>query len=127
MIPGTSVKLNQALLIFSLLILIAGCETTMVPITDTQGSPVRLSIAVGDTVRVLTKYGDRPTFEVTDITETVLIGKNQSIRYDDMAFVEKQSRQGSKGNALAVILALVAGAVLVEGLTEIGPGFPSVQ
>lgn len=120
-------KLNQALLIFFLLILIAGCATTMVPITDTQESPLRLSIAVGDTVRVLTKYGDRPTFKVTDITETVLIGKNQSIRYDDMAFVEKQSRQGAKGNALTVILVVVAGAVVVEGLSGIGPGFPSVQ
>lgn len=120
-------KLNQTIFIFSLMVLIAGCETTMVPITDTQGSPLRLLIAVGDTVRVLTKYGDRPTFEVTDITETVLIGKNQSIRYDDMAFVEKQSRQGPKRSSLAVILVLVVGAVVVEGLHEMGPGFPSVQ
>ena len=43
----------------------AGCVSTMVPVTETDDSPIRVSIAVGDTVRVLTKHGDRPTFRVT--------------------------------------------------------------
>ena len=113
--------------VLALMVLISACETTMVPISNTDDSPLRLSIAVGDTVRVLTKYGDRPTFEVTDITENALIGRDQNIRYDDMAFVERRSREAATGNALAVILVVVAGAVAVEQLGKIGPGFIGVQ
>ncbi len=115
------------LVVFALMVLNSGCETTMVPVSNTNDSPLRLSISVGDTVRVLTKYGDRLTFEVTDITENALIGRDQNIRYDDMAFVERRSREATAGNALAVILVVAAGAVVVEGLGKIGPGFPSVQ
>ena len=113
--------------VFVLMALNSGCETTMVPVSDTNAAPLRLSITVGDTIRVLTKYGDRPTFKVVDVTETALIGKDQSIRYDDMAFVEKESRKAASESALAVILVLALGAVVVEGFGEIGPGFPSVQ
>lgn len=113
--------------VFVLMALISGCETTMVPVSNTNDAPLRLSIAVGDTVRVLTKYGDRPTFKVIDITEIALIGKDQSIRYADMAFVEKESRKAASESVLAVFLVLALGAVLVEGIGEIGPGFPSVQ
>ena len=65
--------------VVALMILISGCDTVMVPLSGTNDSPLRLSIAVGDTVRVLTKYGDRPTFEVTDITENALIEGAQQL------------------------------------------------
>lgn len=97
----------------------------MVPVSSTDESRVRISIAVGDTVRVLTKYGDRPTFRVTDITEQALIGKGQNVSFDDMAFVEKRVRGAMKNGALAAILVIAAGAVAVETIGEIGPGFPS--
>jgi len=102
----------------------AGCATIMVPVANTGDSPIRVSVAVGDTVRVLTKHGDRPTFQVTDITEETLIGDNQSIRYDDMAFVEKRTRHKAKAIAGGVILVIFAGAVTYEGLSTIG--IPSV-
>jgi len=127
LMPGINMQKKLFPVVFALMILISGCQTTMVPVSNTDDSPFRLSIAVGDTVRVLTKYGDRPTFEVIDITENALIGRDQSIRYDDMAFVEKRTRESSTGNVLVVILVIAAGAVAVEGLGEIGPGFPSVQ
>jgi len=118
---------RQKPIVVALLFLISSCQSTMEPISDTDELPLQLSIAVGDTVRVLTKYGDRPTFEVTEVTEDALTGREQSIRYDDMAFVEKRSGMGSQGNTLTVILAIVGGAVIVEGLSNIPPGFPSVQ
>jgi hypothetical protein len=127
LLPDTKMQKKWGPVVVALMVLISGCETVMVPVSGTNDSPLRLSIAVGDTVRVLTKYGDRPTFEVTDITENALIGRNQNIRYDDMAFVERRSREATAGNALAVILVIAAGAVAVEGLGEIGPGFPNVQ
>ena len=127
LLPDTKMQKKWGPVVAALMVLISGCETVMVPVSGTNDSPLRLSIAVGDTVRVLTKYGDRPTFEVTDITENALIGRDQNIRYDDMAFVERRSREATAGNALAVILVIAAGAVAVEGLGEIGPGFPNVQ
>ena len=117
----------KLLVVFLLMALISGCVTAMVPVPDTNAAPLRLSIAVGDTVRVLTKYGDRPTFKVLDITETALIGKDQSIRYDDMAFIEKESRMAASESALGVFLVLALGAVAVEGYGNMGAGFPSVQ
>ncbi|MCH6548510.1 MAG: hypothetical protein IH812_01605 [Proteobacteria bacterium] len=125
--PGTNMQKIWVPVVFVLMALISGCETTLVPVSDTNDAPLRLSIAVGDTVRVLTKYGDRPTFKVIDITEIALIGKDQSIRYADMAFVEKESRKAASKSALAFFLVLALGAVAVEGIGEIGPGFPSVQ
>ena len=56
-----------------------------------------------------------------------MIGNDQSIRYADMAFVEKESRKAASKSALAVFLVLALGAVAVEGIGEIGPGFPGVQ
>lgn len=127
LLPDTKRQEKWGPVVVALMVLISGCETVMVPVSGTNDSPLRLSIAVGDTVRVLTKYGDRPTFEVTDITEDSLIGRDQNIRYDDMAFVERRSREATAGNALAVILVIAAGAVAVEGLGEMGAGFPNVQ
>jgi hypothetical protein len=124
---GTNMQTLCVPVVLVLIALISGCVTTMEPVPDTNAAPLRLSIAVGDKVRVLTKYGDRPTFKVLDITETALIGKDQSIRYDDMAFVEKKSRKAASENALAVSLVLALGAVAVDGFGRIAPGFPSAQ
>jgi hypothetical protein len=103
-----------------LMVLISGCQT-MVPVTGTDESGLRVSISVGDTVRVLTKFGDRETFEVIEITEDTLIGKDHSIRYQDMAFVEKRSTNAVVGNTLAVALLVVGGAVVFDGLSGLGP------
>lgn len=107
-------------------VLLAGCQTTMVPLDGTSDETVRISIAVGDTVRVLTKHGDRPTYEVTSITEDALIGDDYQIRYEDMAFIEKRQRGANPGSVVGVILIVAVGAVAVEGLGNIGPGFPAV-
>ena len=56
-----------------------------------------------------------------------MIGKDQSIRYDDMAFIEKESRMAASESALGVFLVLALGAVAVEGYGNMGAGFPSVQ
>jgi hypothetical protein len=119
-------KNSRIPIIFALTALIAGCaEPVMKPVSNTDESPVRVSIAVGDTVRVLTKYGDRPTFKVTEITDKSLIGKGQNILYEDMAFVEKRVSGSAAGDVTAVTLGFAAGAVLILGITQAGAGFPS--
>lgn len=114
--------------------LFTGCGTVMEPISNTDDSAIRISIAVGDTVRVLTKYGDRPTFEVTDITDKSLIGKDVDIRFADMAFLEKRTsgmrRDGIPQNGvLSAVITVAVGTVIVEGLATVGAGamgMPSV-
>ena len=113
---------KRVLAAIALMVLSSGCQNTMVPVANTNDSPLRLSIAVGDTVRVLTKHGDRPTFKVTDISEEALFGRKQTIRYDDMAFVERRSTQRVTANAAAVILVVVAGAVAVDAVSQLPPG-----
>ena len=115
----------QIPLILVLTALFAGCGTVMEPISNTDESQIRISIAVGDTVRVLTKYGDRPTFEVTDITDKSLIGKNVDIRFADMAFLEKRTsgipNDGiPPDGVLSAVVVVNVGMVVLEGLATVG-------
>ncbi|MDA0992536.1 MAG: hypothetical protein O3A13_02755 [Proteobacteria bacterium] len=103
----------------------SACAPVMMPVSNTDESPVNVSIAIGDTVRVLTKYGDRPTFKVTEIMEESLIGKNRDIRYADMAFVEKRVSGSPEGHVTAVALVIAAGVVFVKEFSKAGFGFPS--
>lgn len=120
-------NMNRVPLVMILVIAVLGCQSTMEPVSGPGDPPVQLSIVVGDTVRVLTKHGDRPTFKVTDITEDALIGEKHSVRYEDMAFVEKRSEGIRRANTVGAVLALVAGAVVLQSISEVPPGFPSVQ
>ena len=90
-----------------LLAFLASCVTTMEPVGDPDASTLRLSITVGDTVRVLTKYGDRSTFKVLEITGKSLVGKREDIQFDDMAFVEKRVSTVSGKSAATVVLAII--------------------
>lgn len=94
------------------------CATRMVPVTDTGDSPVRISVSVGDTVRVLTKHGERPTFQITEITQEALFGEGQRIPYDDMAFVEKRTRKrtASEDVATGAVLVIASGLVVLAVL-----------
>ena len=101
---------------------IAGCTNKiMQPVSGTTASEVHVSIFVGDTVRVLTKHGDRQTFEVIEITKETLDGQEQSIRYDEMAFVEKWGRSQKNEDRIAgaVILMLVGGIVVGKTVGDI--------
>ena len=101
---------------------VAGCANTMQPISETESSTVRVSVVVGDTVRVLTKNGDRQTFKVTEITEETLDGKEQSIRYDAMAFVEKRVSDRKKEDKIAasVIFTMIGGILIGDALFGVG-------
>lgn len=104
--------------------LLLACAPPMVPLAGPDDDFKRVSVSVGDTVRVLTKYGERPIFEVTDITEDALVGENQRIPYSEMAFLElKQGRTLDRRQALTAVLVLTAGAVAFERVLEsIPPG-----
>ena len=111
---------------FFFAIMTAGCQTTMVPASNDGASSQQVTISVGDTVRVLTKYGDRPTFKVSDISDTALTGEGQVIFYDDIAFVEKRVREITNKSRLSVILIIVGGAVVVKTINDAAV-FPDVQ
>jgi len=105
-------------IVVSFALIALGCATEMVPVSATIDSPVRVSIMVGDTVRVLTKHGDRLTFRVTEINEDALAGDDESVRYDDMAFVEKRTKRklgAEERLAAGAFLVVIAGAVTYLG------------
>ena len=105
-------------IVVSFALIALGCATEMVPVSATIDSPVRVSIVVGDTVRVLTKHGDRLTFRVTEINEDALAGDDESVRYDDMAFVEKRTKRklgAEERLAAGAFLVVIAGAVTYLG------------
>lgn len=122
--PDAGMRPKWALLVLIGMLLNSGCAPVMMPVTKTDDSPVNVSIAIGDTVRVLTKHGDRPTFKVTEITEQSLIGKDRDIPYADMAFVEKRvSGSSPEGHATAVTLGMAAGLVFFVELFTYGGAF----
>lgn len=108
----------------SALVLASGCITTMVPVSNAELSAERVTISVGDTVRVLTKRGERPTFRVVEVSETALTGDGYAIPYTDMAFVERRRRAVVQSVA-AVTLAIASGAVLLESY-RYAPGAANV-
>lgn len=114
-----------ALCILSVLLGLSACSTTMRQIPfDAEGS-VAASVAVGDTVRVLTKDGERRTFKVTDITMTTLLGKDVEIAFADIEILEKRYAGATGKTTTTALLAIAAGALIVVGLSKVPPGIPS--
>ena len=77
---------------------------------------ILVEVAIGDTVRVLTKYGERPVFEVTEISAEALVGADIRIPYDDMLFVERLTVSGI--GTTAVVLSIVGSIVVVREFEE---------
>jgi len=77
---------------------------------------ILVEVAIGDTVRVLTKYGERPVFEVTEISAEALVGADIRIAYDDMVFVERLTVSGI--GTTAVVLSIVGSIVVVREFEE---------
>ena len=95
-----------------------GCAAGMRPASEIdETGEIRVEVAVGDTVRVLTKYGERPTFKLTEIDSEGLAGDGQRIPYSDMVFVERLAT--SPGESAVVALFIAAGAVYLEALRDL--------
>jgi hypothetical protein len=92
----------------------------MKPVADTTEGLVRVELSVGDTVRVLTKSGERPRFRETQIEPDFLEGDDVRIPYDDMVFVEKKLvfRKPLAASAVAasVVLVQLADGIFVPQL-----------
>jgi len=84
----------------------SGCIKGMQPasVIDETGE-IRIEVSVGDTVRVLTKYGERPIFEVTEIGPEAMVGAGRQIPYADMVFVEKLSASPVESAVVALSIA----------------------
>ncbi len=114
-----------ALCLLSVLLGLSACSTTMRQIPFDADGKAAASVAVGDTVRVLTKDGDRRTFKVTDITMTTLIGEDIEIALSDIEFLEKRYGATTGKRTTAALLAIAAGALIVVGLSKVPPGMPA--
>lgn len=113
-----------ALCLLSVLLGLSACSTSMRQIPFDAEGTVAASVAVGDTVRVLTKDGDRQTFKVTDITMTTLIGEDIEIAFSDIEVLEKRYAGATGKTTTTALLAIAAGALIVVGLSKVPPGFP---
>ena len=119
MIKGKQVQRTTVLCLVLLLIGSAtGCVMSMRPASEIdETGEIRVDVAVGDVVRVLTKYGQRPTFEVTGMDTNGLVGDGRSIPYDDMVFVERLTV--STGESMVASLLIASGAVFLEALDDL--------
>jgi len=115
--------------VVSLTMACTGMRSSAPTTTEQQ---TRLEVRVGDTVRILTKYRERHSFKVTDLTATSLVGTAVTLSrddsdksgtpievpYADLALVEVKHVSAVKTAGAAVLVLFVAGmAVLaVEGL-----------
>lgn len=98
----------------------------------------RLEVRPGDTVRVLTKYRERHSLEVTDLTATTLVGKAVKLSsedsqkpgapievpYSDLALIEVGHVSALRTTG-AVALILVVSGMAVLGVVGVVPvGMP---
>ena len=97
------------------------------PVADFGEGPIRVEVAVGDSLRVLTKDGERPRFRVEAIHADGLSGEGIRVKYDEMVFVETLTFSPGKTAAIgsAVILIIFAGKIVTE---DLGPwGIPDTH
>lgn len=87
----------------------------MDPVADTASGQgiTRLTISVGDRVRVLTVDGKRSTFDITGMEPTALIGKKQRVEFADMVFVERLYQ--SAGHKAATSALAISSMMLLVG------------
>ena len=98
----------------------SGCVTSMEPVSEIDDTgEISIEVALGDTVRVLTKYGERPTIEVTEVGAEALVGNGRRILYADMVFVERLT--ASPVETAAYLLVIIPGVGLMREIATLGP------
>lgn len=110
-----SVRLHLAQFVI-LFILSTGCSEfeTIRPVED-DGQAYRLS--VGDRVEVITADVKVYRFKITDITETALIGGDESVPFKEIRLVKRESIDEERAHAIKALSVLytitAAGFVLI--------------
>jgi predicted small lipoprotein YifL len=78
-------------------------------------------IAIGDNVKIITNDGKQHNFKVTEISETVVSGKNAKISIPDIVALETREFSGGKTALLTgsvyVVYVLLAAVASVATLT----------
>jgi hypothetical protein len=128
--PG--LRSTVLVIVGSALLLGAACTTHRAVMPAAGDAASALQIKQGDTIRVVTKYRDRLTLQVTEIRghevegvttqpsphETVPAGKKAIIPYEDLAMVEVTRRSPGKTMGLVAVLTVV-GAVVSGGVAVV--------
>jgi hypothetical protein len=119
----------MAVIVGATLLLGAACTTHRAVAPVPGNASNELQVKAGDTIRVVTKYRERLTLQVTEIRsqelegvtakpsphETVPAGKKAIIPYADLAMVEVTRRSPAKTAGLVAVLTIV-GAVVSGGV-----------
>ena len=102
----------KIILVITLITFMSGC-TSLQPI-DMQASELQYQIKtnnivnVGDEIEVLTADGKNQEFEIINITETQIVGKNVVVSIKDIVSVKKRGFSAVKNISLVAVIVGVA-------------------
>jgi hypothetical protein len=99
-------------------LLLQGCasmQTVPVP----QGGSGTPAVQVGDSVEVTTRAGQVHRFEVTEMTNDALVGKDTRVPYADITELKAARQDEGK---LRIVLWIVGGIALLAALIGAGGG-----
>ena len=110
------------ILITSLLFLICGCVThEYVPLEKNTNVALPYDVAIGDTVKLITKQPNSFEFEITDISEDALIGENVEVAFADIWKLQK--KEVDKATSAGVSIAIAWGAALMVAMVALAVAF----
>jgi hypothetical protein len=91
-----------------------GCSTMQaVQVPQTGSGPP--AVQVGDTVEVTTRAGEEHRFQVTEVTDDALVGKDMRIAYVDIANLKAARKDEAKSKSVMWVLGGVALVALLIG------------
>jgi hypothetical protein len=98
--------------------LTTACTTLQnVPLRNADQTVARPAVAVGESVVVTTRSGEKKQFTVTAVEADALVGANDRVAYADMQQLDVRRGEGGKKGLLigAVVLGVVAIAAAAGG------------
>jgi hypothetical protein len=111
---------NRAVSLLIAVSYLAGCANLQnVPVGQSTGQP---AVAVGESVVVTTKSGEKKSFTVTGVENDALVGSNARVAYSEMARLDVKRGGMSPGKQGLLIGAAVLGVIAVAAAAGGGGG-----
>jgi hypothetical protein len=111
---------NRAVALLAAVSYLAGCANLQnVPLGQSIGHP---DVAVGQSVVVTMKSGEKKNFTVTSVENDALVGSNARVSYSEMARLDVKQEGMTPGKKGLLIGAAVLGAIAVAAAAGGGGG-----
>jgi hypothetical protein len=106
-------------LVTALCLFLQGC-TTMQPVQVPQTGSGPAAVQVGDTVELTTRAGREHRFQVIEVTDDALAGKDMRVAYADIADLKIAHKDEAKSKSVMWVLGGVALVALIIGAASGG-------